>query len=146
MQKLENEFAMNIIPKPLNDNEKVEMLSGDRDVFGDGSLTIISTPGHIPGYKLLLVKLPKTGAIILTGDLVHFQYYVGQEDRPAVQLQQGAVACLDRARRQATRRAQGATLDQPRQGYHCQDHLRADVYLFSVFKRIGTLINCLVIS
>jgi N-acyl homoserine lactone hydrolase len=74
MQKLEHEFAMSTTPKPLNDNQKVELLSGDRDVFGDGSLTLISTPGHTPGHQSLLVKLPKTGALILTGDLVHFRY------------------------------------------------------------------------
>jgi N-acyl homoserine lactone hydrolase len=74
MQKLEYEFAMNTTPKPFKDNQKVEMLSGDRDVFGDGSLIIVSTPGHTPGHQSLLVKLPKTGALILTGDLVHFQY------------------------------------------------------------------------
>jgi N-acyl homoserine lactone hydrolase len=74
MQRLEYESAMNTTPKLLNDDQKVEMLSGDRDVFGDGSLTIISTPGHTPGHQSLLVKLPKTGALILTGDLVHFQY------------------------------------------------------------------------
>lgn len=74
MQKLEHELAMKTAPKPLNDDQKVEILSGDRDVFGDGSLTIISTPGHTPGHQSLLVKLPKTGALILTGDLVHFQY------------------------------------------------------------------------
>src|SRR4029077_20393846 len=36
-------------------------------------LTIMSTPGHTPGHQSLLVKLPKTGAIILTGDAVHFK-------------------------------------------------------------------------
>jgi N-acyl homoserine lactone hydrolase len=74
MQKLEHESAMKMIPRPLNDDQNVEMLSGDRDVFGDGSITIISTPGHTPGHQSLLVKLPKTGVLILTGDLVHFQY------------------------------------------------------------------------
>ncbi len=64
---------MNATPKLLRDDQNVEMLSGDRDVFGDGSVTIISTPGHTPGHQSLLVKLPKTGALILTGDLVHFQ-------------------------------------------------------------------------
>jgi glyoxylase-like metal-dependent hydrolase (beta-lactamase superfamily II) len=74
MQKPEYEFAMKMIPKPLNDGQNVELLEGDRDVFGDGSVTILSTPGHTPGHQSLLVKLPKTGAVILTGDLVHFQY------------------------------------------------------------------------
>lgn len=51
----------------------VEQLAGDKDVFGDGSVTILSTPGHTPGHQSLLVKLPKTGAVILSGDAVHFR-------------------------------------------------------------------------
>jgi glyoxylase-like metal-dependent hydrolase (beta-lactamase superfamily II) len=74
MQKLEYEFAMKATPKPLREDQNVELLSGDRDVFGDSSLIIISTPGHTPGHQSLLVRLRKTGALILTGDLVHFQY------------------------------------------------------------------------
>jgi glyoxylase-like metal-dependent hydrolase (beta-lactamase superfamily II) len=74
MQKLEYEYAIQTSPKPFNDDQNVEMLGGDRDVFGDGSLTIIATPGHTPGHQSLLVKLPRTGALVLTGDLVHFQY------------------------------------------------------------------------
>jgi N-acyl homoserine lactone hydrolase len=83
VQKLEYEFAMNTTPKPLNDDQNVELLSGDRDVFGDGSVTIVSTPGHTPGHQSLLVKLPKTGALILTGDLVHFQYMWDKKIVPA---------------------------------------------------------------
>jgi N-acyl homoserine lactone hydrolase len=51
----------------------VTKLEGDRDLFGDGSLTILSTPGHTPGHQSLLVKLPKTGAVVLSGDAVHFK-------------------------------------------------------------------------
>jgi glyoxylase-like metal-dependent hydrolase (beta-lactamase superfamily II) len=51
----------------------VTLLEGDRDIFGDGSLTILSTPGHTPGHQSLLVKLPKTGEIVLSGDAVHFK-------------------------------------------------------------------------
>jgi glyoxylase-like metal-dependent hydrolase (beta-lactamase superfamily II) len=51
----------------------VTLLEGDRDVFGDGSLTILSTPGHTPGHQSLLVKLPKTGDVVLSGDAVHFK-------------------------------------------------------------------------
>jgi N-acyl homoserine lactone hydrolase len=51
----------------------VTRLEGDRDVFGDGSLTILSTPGHTPGHQSLLVKLPRTGAVVLSGDAVHFK-------------------------------------------------------------------------
>src|ERR1700741_1866894 len=51
----------------------VTLLEGDRDVFGDGTLVILSTPGHTPGHQSLLVKLPKTGEVILSGDAVHFK-------------------------------------------------------------------------
>ncbi len=51
----------------------MQKLAGDRDVFADGSVTIISTPGHTPGHQSLLVKLPKTGAVLLSGDAVHFR-------------------------------------------------------------------------
>ena len=48
-------------------------LNGDRDVFGDGSVVILSTPGHTPGHQCLLVRLPKRGAVVLSGDMVHFE-------------------------------------------------------------------------
>ncbi|HEY4374974.1 MAG TPA: N-acyl homoserine lactonase family protein [Burkholderiales bacterium] len=51
----------------------VKKLHGDFDVFGDGSVTIISTPGHTPGHQSLLVRLPKRGAVLLSGDMVHFR-------------------------------------------------------------------------
>lgn len=46
-------------------------ITTDHDVFGDGSVTIIRTPGHTPGHLALLVKLPKTGNLLLSGDLYH---------------------------------------------------------------------------
>lgn len=51
----------------------VVKLRGDFDVFGDGSVRILSTPGHTPGHQSLLVRLPKTGAVVLSGDLAHFE-------------------------------------------------------------------------
>lgn len=51
----------------------VVKLKGDYDVFGDGSVMILSTPGHTPGHQSLLVRLQRTGVVILSGDLTHFQ-------------------------------------------------------------------------
>jgi glyoxylase-like metal-dependent hydrolase (beta-lactamase superfamily II) len=56
----------------LKDNQTVK-LDGDHDVFGDGSVVILSTPGHTPGHQCLLVRLPNRGPVVLTGDMVHFQ-------------------------------------------------------------------------
>jgi N-acyl homoserine lactone hydrolase len=54
-------------------NHPVVLIDEDMDVFGDGSVEIISTPGHTPGHESLLVHLPKTGWVILSGDAVHLQ-------------------------------------------------------------------------
>ncbi len=48
-------------------------LNGDHDVFGDGSVVILSTPGHTPGHQSLLVRLPATGPVVLSGDATHFR-------------------------------------------------------------------------
>ena len=53
-------------------NSKTRVLDGDYDVFGDGSVVIIATPGHTPGHQSLLVNLRKTGAVLLSGDLYHY--------------------------------------------------------------------------
>lgn len=52
---------------------KTVLVEGDApyDVFGDGSVTVIQTPGHTPGHTVLLVKLAKAGPVILTGDMWH---------------------------------------------------------------------------
>lgn len=52
---------------------KVEPLPADKDVFGDGSVIILSTPGHTPGHRSLLVKLNEMGNVLISGDLVHFR-------------------------------------------------------------------------
>jgi len=51
---------------------KVEPLLNDKDVFGDGSVVILNTPGHTPGHHSLLVKLKEKGNVLISGDLVHF--------------------------------------------------------------------------
>ena len=53
-------------------NSKTIKLDGDHDVFGDGTVVLKSTPGHTPGHQSLFVKLARTGALVLTGDLYHY--------------------------------------------------------------------------
>jgi N-acyl homoserine lactone hydrolase len=49
-----------------------QQLSGDHDVFGDGTVVIKRALGHTPGHQVLFVKLKKTGNILLSGDMAHF--------------------------------------------------------------------------
>jgi glyoxylase-like metal-dependent hydrolase (beta-lactamase superfamily II) len=51
---------------------KIQYIEGDHDVFGDGSVVLLSTPGHTPGHQSLYVKLARTGGVIISGDLYHY--------------------------------------------------------------------------
>ncbi len=73
IQKAEYDWAFAQEKKPFSPDHPTVKLEGDKDVFGDGSVMIVSTPGHTPGHQSLLVKLPKTGWILLSGDAVHFK-------------------------------------------------------------------------
>ena len=57
----------------ISEKRKVEPLSADKDVFGDGSVIVLRTPGHTPGHQSLLVRLKEKGAVVLIGDLTHFR-------------------------------------------------------------------------
>jgi len=52
--------------------DNVRKLEGDTDIFGDGSVTALSLPGHTPGHMALKVELPESGPIFLSGDQWHF--------------------------------------------------------------------------
>ena len=88
-------------PTPLapwiTGSSTVDPVSGDRDVFGDGSVTIIDTPGHTPGSHSLLVRLPKSGAVLLSGDTVHFNEQVTNNNVPPFNVDRAqSLASMDR--------------------------------------------------
>jgi N-acyl homoserine lactone hydrolase len=56
----------------LQKSKTIILKTDEYDVFGDGAVVIKSAPGHTPGHQVLLVKLAKTGPVLLTGDLYHY--------------------------------------------------------------------------
>ncbi len=81
IQNTEYDAAFNEVTNPvfqpdlyadLKDSDRL-ILEGDHDVFGDGSVMIISAPGHTPGHQVLLLRLANSGNLVLSGDLYHFQ-------------------------------------------------------------------------
>jgi N-acyl homoserine lactone hydrolase len=62
-------LARELLGTPKN----LQLIDGDTDVFGDGSVTLVSTPGHTPGHQSLLVHLRNSGFIILSGDVAHLE-------------------------------------------------------------------------
>lgn len=51
---------------------KATPLTGDKDVFGDGSVVMLTMPGHTPGHSALLVRLA-SAPVLLSGDEYHFR-------------------------------------------------------------------------
>lgn len=50
--------------------ERIRLVDGDTELLP--GLELIETSGHVPGHQSVLVRLPKTGAILLTIDAVPF--------------------------------------------------------------------------
>ena len=54
-------------------NAETKILNNeDFDVFGDGSVVVMTTPGHTPGHQVVAVKLANAGTVVLAGDLYHY--------------------------------------------------------------------------
>ncbi|TVZ52332.1 N-acyl homoserine lactonase family protein [Dokdonia sp. Hel_I_53] len=60
-------------PSSFSKLTNVEKLTGDKDVFGDGTVVIKSMPGHTPGHQVLFLKLKNNGPTLLSGDIYHFE-------------------------------------------------------------------------
>ncbi|MSP48936.1 MAG: N-acyl homoserine lactonase family protein [Alphaproteobacteria bacterium] len=97
MQAAEFAFAFQGKPTPFPASQSVMQLAGDHDVFGDGSVVIVSTPGHTPGHQSLMVNLPKTGVVLLSGDAVHFKDNWDHKRIPSMNTDRGqTVASMSR--------------------------------------------------
>jgi N-acyl homoserine lactone hydrolase len=86
--------------KLLGTPKHLKLLEGNTDVFGDGSVTLFSTPGHTPGSQSLLVHLKNSGFIILSGDVVHLEESFEKNIVPSLNTDKAAsIASMDRVRR-----------------------------------------------
>jgi glyoxylase-like metal-dependent hydrolase (beta-lactamase superfamily II) len=66
--------------------QKVIELNGDLDLFGDGSIYIHRQVSHTPGTQMTLVRLPKTGAIVLTSDVCYLPENLAKDLLPSISL------------------------------------------------------------
>ena len=81
----------------------------DFDIFGDGTVVIKSTPGHTPGHQVMVVKLPKLGPVILSGDLYHYPEEITTGKTPTFEFD-AAMSAKSRAAVQAFVKETGAKL------------------------------------
>jgi len=91
---------MALARKLLGTPKNLQLVDGDTDVFGDGSVTLISTPGHTPGHESLLVHLRKSGFIMLSGDVVHSEENFEKNIVPSLNTSAAdSIASMERVRR-----------------------------------------------
>lgn len=80
------DFAMlrNDVGGGLPSKYKTIALEGDLDLFGDNSIYIHRTVSHTPGSQIMVVRLPKTGTVVLTSDAVYLQENLDKNILPSV--------------------------------------------------------------
>jgi hypothetical protein len=61
-----------------------ETIEGDHDLSGDGTVQLSSTPGHTPGHQSLLLRLPETGPVLLSGDACWTQWNLDEMTLPGI--------------------------------------------------------------
>jgi glyoxylase-like metal-dependent hydrolase (beta-lactamase superfamily II) len=84
----------------ISGGSTVEPLPGDKDVFGDGSVVVLNTPGHTPGHHSLLVRLREMGPVLITGDAAHFHENYDSNGVPGFNVNRSdTLASLDRIKK-----------------------------------------------
>jgi glyoxylase-like metal-dependent hydrolase (beta-lactamase superfamily II) len=114
IQGAEYDWAMSQPTKPaFAATQKIEKLSGDRDVFGDGSVVILSTPGHTPGHQSLLRGPAQDGHAPALRRRRALPRELGPAARAVDEHQPRPDARLAPADGRGDRRQEGPALDQP---------------------------------
>jgi N-acyl homoserine lactone hydrolase len=91
---------MALARKLLGTPRHLQLIDGDMDVFGDGSVTLLSTPGHTPGHQSLMVHLRNSGFIILSGDVAHSEENFEKDIVPSLNTDKAkSIASMERIRR-----------------------------------------------
>jgi glyoxylase-like metal-dependent hydrolase (beta-lactamase superfamily II) len=91
---------MALARKLLGTPKNLQLINGDTDVFGDESVTLISTPGHTPGSQSLLVHLKNSGFIILSGDVAHTEENFEKDIVPSLNTDKAkSIASMDRIKK-----------------------------------------------
>jgi len=70
-------------PGPVHDPQIAPFTTG-HDLFGDGALILLSTPGHTPGSMSLLVRAPGQPPLLMVGDLTYDAHLLKEGHVPGV--------------------------------------------------------------
>jgi N-acyl homoserine lactone hydrolase len=81
-----DDFSMlrNDLGKSMPNKYKAIELDGDLDLFGDGSVLVKRSVSHTPGSQILVVRLPKTGTVVLPSDACYLKENLDGNILPSV--------------------------------------------------------------
>jgi N-acyl homoserine lactone hydrolase len=63
--------ALGFNPRDYDLGHKVKLVDGEYDLFGDGRVVLLPTPGHTPGHQSLKLRLD-SGEVVLAADACYF--------------------------------------------------------------------------
>jgi N-acyl homoserine lactone hydrolase len=87
---LRNDVGQNQVSR-----QKVIELNSDLDLFGDGSIYIHRAVSHTPGSQMVVVRLPKTGPVVLTSDVWLLMENLQKDILPSIALAYDPAGMLD---------------------------------------------------
>lgn len=84
-QELEQMRSAPVVPGPRDWDHPLDyrMVDGERDLFGDGSVVLLPTPGHTAGHQSLLVRAGADRQFVLAGDACYTREHLTHSILPA---------------------------------------------------------------
>ena len=78
--------------------ERIRLIDGDTELLP--GLELIETSGHVPGHQSVLLRLPKTGPVLLTVDAVPFAEGFNRDEQEDEAVRDSTIKLLDLVERE----------------------------------------------
>lgn len=96
-------------PDDFDHGHDVHEIVGEHDLFGDGTVVCIPTPGHTRGHQSLRIEL-ESGPVVLTGDCVYLESMLDAMQVPTMASERSQEQQRESMRYLASLRDQGCRL------------------------------------
>lgn len=77
-----NAVGQGFLAREWDAGAPLEPVEGERDLFGDGRITLLPMPGHTPGSMVAHVVLDRDGAFVLAADAVAVRAHLDRRFTP----------------------------------------------------------------
>jgi len=80
--RAENAASQGYLAVEWEPPNRLEQVDGERDLFGDGRITLLPMPGHTPGMMVAHVVLDRDGAFVLASDAAAVRAHLDERYAP----------------------------------------------------------------